>query len=100
MGSVSRTFNNNIAFHGEPAPRDREKTTFGVDRGDVISFLVAGAALFGSLAVGSSASLMLAGGNAFVEAILASFLEIGLWAVGGLLVLAAIAFATAPRYRR
>jgi hypothetical protein len=100
MVSVSRAFNNNVAFHGAPAQKDREKTRFGVDRSDIISFLVAGTALFGSLAVGSSASLMLSGGNAFVGAILASFLEIGLWAVGGFLALVAVAFATAPRYHR
>jgi hypothetical protein len=62
----------------------------------LVSFLVAGAVLFASLVVGSSASLVLAGSDSLMAAILRGFLSLGMWtlaafvaAIVGALILAA-----------
>jgi len=64
-----------------------------IDAGGLISFLAAGAVLFASLVVGSSVSLLFAGSNALLGAILVGFLSLGLWALGGFLTAFALAFA-------
>lgn len=65
----------------------------------LISFLAAGAVLFASLVVGSSASLIVAGSNDLIAAILQGFLLLGLWALGAFLIAIVIvaAFNSLPR---
>jgi hypothetical protein len=77
---------------------DGSDPTENSDWGGLVSFLAAGAVLFASLIVGSSASLVVAGGNDLIAAILEGFLELGLWAFGGFL--AAVALASAATRRR
>lgn len=57
----------------------------------LVAFLAAGAVLFASLVIGSSASLIVAGGNDLIAAILEGFLELGLWGLCGFLAAVTIA---------
>jgi len=67
------------------------------DWGGFVSFLTAGAVLFASLIIGSSVSLVLAGGNDLIAAILEGFLELGLWTFGGFFVAFTVAVAAGRR---
>lgn len=83
---------NSIAEHFRPAaPRRGLKAS--LDAGGLKSFLTAGAVLFASLIVGSSASLLLSGSDALMGAILTGFLSLGLWVLGGFLTAFALAYA-------
>jgi hypothetical protein len=76
----------------DPAPDGLREDSDVRGRG-LLSFLAAGAVLFASLVAGSSASLMLAGANDLIAAILEGFLMLGLWALGGFLAAAGLALA-------
>lgn len=65
----------------------------------VMSFLIAGAVLFASLVIGSSVSLLLAGSDAVISAILRGFLSLGLMALGGFVAAVVLALAIAA-FRR
>lgn len=66
----------------------------------VMPFLAAGAVLFASLVIGSSASLFLAGSNQLIGAILHGFLSLGLWAFGACLTAVVIGLAVIAFRRR
>ena len=66
----------------------------------IMPFLFAGAVLFASLVIGSSASLLLAGSNQLIGAILHGFLALGLWAFGASLIAAAAGLAVIAVRRR
>lgn len=86
------------APRARPGPRPADRLG---DTGGVISFLLAGAVLFASLVVGSSASMVVAGSNDLIGAILEGFLSLGLWALAGFLLSAGVvAAATALQRRR
>jgi hypothetical protein len=65
----------------------------------VTSFLIAGTVLFASLVIGSSMSLLLAGSDAVISAILRGFLSLGLMALGGFVAGVVLALAIAA-FRR
>jgi hypothetical protein len=79
------------------APSDDFNHT--IDDSALVSFLAAGTVLFASLVVGSSASLLLAGSDTLMAAILRGFLSLGMWTLGGFFV-AAIAAITVAMLRR
>lgn len=64
------------------------------------AFLAAGSILFASLAVGSSASLFLAGSNHLIAAILHGFLAFALWTLGGFLAAVIAALAIKALHKR
>jgi hypothetical protein len=67
----------------------------------VTSFLLAGAVLFASLVIGSAVSLLLAGSDAMIAAIMRGFLSLGLAALAAFVAgtLMAIGFAAFRRSR-
>jgi hypothetical protein len=69
-----------------------------LDENGLVSFLAAGAVLFASLVVGSSVSLVLAGSDTLMAAILRGFLSLGMWTLGAFV--AAIVFAIAAAVLR
>jgi len=88
---------NASATTGNLARNNSAGTTGGPDCGGLVSFLAAGAVLSASLIIGSSASMVLAGANDLIGAILEGFLELGLWAFGALLAAAVLVAAIAKR---
>jgi hypothetical protein len=76
---------------------DAEEKSYGfsraVDDSALVSFLAAGTVLFASLVVGSSASLLLAGADTLIAAILRGFLLLGIWTLGAFIVAIVCAIA-------
>lgn len=85
---------------------DREDEPVDLDSdlksGGVVSFLIAGMVLFASLVVGFSISLILAGSQAPITAVLRDYLTHGVWGLGALFaaVLPVLAIAAILRHRR
>jgi hypothetical protein len=68
--------------------------------GGLVSFLAAGAVLSAGLIVGSSASMIVAGGNDLIAAILEGVLKLGLWAFGGFIAAVVLAITLTGRHRK
>jgi hypothetical protein len=81
----------------DPVRDDERALTEYSDWDGLFSFLAAGAVLFASLVIGSSASLVLASGNDLIAAILEGFVELGLWAFGGFLAAVVVAVRVSRR---
>jgi hypothetical protein len=92
---VSAAFNTDEDDHAAAGGR------FAMLDDGATSFLLAGAVLFASLVLGSAVSLVLAGSDAMVAAIMRGFLSLGLSALAAFLVgtLAAIGYAAIRRSR-
>jgi membrane protein implicated in regulation of membrane protease activity len=88
---------NASAATGDLARNNSADTSGGRDCGGLVSFLAAGAVLSASLIIGSSASMVFAGANDLIGAILEGFLELGLWAFGALFAAATLVAAMAKR---
>jgi hypothetical protein len=97
-----RAANDNLFVTLPPAlsPEARPAGEGGLEYGAWASFAAAGAVLFASLILGSSGSLLLTGSDAMLRAIGQAFVSLGLRALAGGLIAAAIALGVAAIWRR